>query len=289
MKGLSHNYPLWSPDKGGGSAAGDNTFEVDFEDNNNNNDQPNSAGKLDEFVKMLQENPIARRIAEAALKSSEPEAGGAPQGSQPPDPISVLRQRLEEVNKQLEENPQDAHAFAEKIKLEAQIGSLEQAQQLMKPLAVQQQVQQVLTNEVPRVLSELSSAYPEFENFRAQVQAELQQALFSRPDIAADPQQLKAAAELIADRYFSQYVREKQKKGTALSGNFAHVGAAAPTPRVEGLTDEEAALFQQAKQFYGDLTPEEWKTYFKDPTADVETEYTLRVKNIAGATKGGDK
>lgn len=268
-----HNNPLWYPDDTGGG------FEVDFEDT-----EPTKSGSidLDEFERLLRENPVARAAAAQVLQGEQGTPQQPPQAApSTPDPLSEVRQRLAEVTQQLEQNPQDANAFAEKIKLEAQLESLERFQKLVEPMAVQQQVSQVVRTQVPSLLKELSKSYPNFESFQEQVQSEIEQQLFANPALAADPTLLKRTAELVADHYFSAHMRS-QASGTALPGNRAFAGSTAPKPKVEGLSDEEAAAFQSAKQFYPDLTPEDWKAYHKDEGADTDSQYRLQLRNVVG-------
>ena len=268
-----YNSPLWASD---GAAGGGEGFEVDFDDTTKSTELG-----LDQLAKLIQENPIARQVAAAALGGNQSEPQEQPQPTAP-DPVSELETQLQEVKQQLEQNPQDANLFARKIQLEAQIGSLRQALKVMEPLAVQQNVQKAMTFEVPKVLSKVAEEYPDFDAIRPQVEAELQQQLMANPQIAFDPALLQHSAELIADHYFSRYIRSP-KGGTGLPGQRASLSGVgqSPAPKVEGLSDEEAKLYEEAKAVWDDITPEEWKSYSQS-SDDKGREFAMSIRNIVG-------
>jgi len=272
-----HNNPLWYPDDTGGGS----TFEVDFE----NTAEPDNSSKakidLDEFERLLRENPVARAAAAQVLQVPQESQTVQSQTPSTPDPLSAIQSRLAEVTQQLEQNPQDANAFAEKIKLEAQLESLQQFQKLVEPVVIRQQVGDVIRTDLPKILNELSKNYNDFDAIRDSVMQELVQQLYSNPALSADPVLLKNAAELVADHYFSNYVR-KPPTGTSLPGNRAFARGADSQPVVKGLTAEESKAFQEAKRFYPDITPEDWKAYYKDEKADTDSQYRINLRNVAG-------
>lgn len=269
------NKPLWAPDTGTGGG-----FEMDLTGSDESSqEQPSPESNVDQLVREIQNNPVARQAAIAALGLNE---SSPPQPVTPTDPVSELRQELSKVEQQLAQNPSDAEAFARKIALEAQIGSLEQAQKMMAPVVVQQQVTRVMQVEVPRILDNLSKDYPNFDAYKDRVVAELQQAMLSQPELASNQALLQQAAEVLADRHFSAYARSSQTP-TGVPGTRAFAGGTGmpTTPKVEGLTDEEAQAFQEAKRFYPDLAPEDWKAY-KQGLTDDEAEFPLQIKNVMG-------
>lgn len=273
MNGLG-NKPLWAPDSG---ADG---FEMDLTGNNDQNqEQPSQESSIDQLVHEIQNNPVARQAAAAALGLTEQ---ASPQPAALSDPVSELRQELTKVEQQLAQNPSDAEAFARKIALEAQIGSLEQAQKMMAPVVVQQQVNRVMQIEVPKILNNLAKDYPNFDAYKEQVVAELQQAMLSQPELASNQTLLQQAAEVLADRHFSAFARNSQTP-TGVPGTRAFAGGIGmpAAPKVEGLPDDEAQAFQEAKKFYPDLTPEDWKAY-KQGLTDDEAEFPLQIKNVMG-------
>ena len=280
MKSKHGFTPLWKPDAAGGGGSDDSSIKegevlLDAEKN---------VG-LDDLAELLQSNPVARQLAETILQSQSG-TGTENQPTTPtePQPIVETRQRLQQVEEQLQQNPQDAQLFAQKILLEATLKSLEATQQMLVPIHVQQQVNQVINTEIPQVLKEIAAAYPGFDDFADNVRMELQQALMTQPELGNSPQMLRHTAELIADHYFSQHIRSG-KVPTGALGQRAHVGAGAPAPtKIEGLTDEEAQAFQEAKRFYPEMTPEEWKAY-NQATDETEREYNLTVRNVLGVPK----
>ena len=266
-----------------------NEFEIDFdEQKGNESKQPGTSDSLslEEFARLLKENPVARAAAEAIVRESQPSTP-VDQATVPPTPVDGLRQKLQEIEQRLQENPQDAQAFAEKIKLEAQLGSMLEAQKMMEPLMIQQQVQQAMEFQVPQLLESLKQSYPDFDAYGKNVERELKQQLVANPSLVSDPTLMQRSAQLIADHYFSEHVRTSAKAGTAIRGGGAHIGGSAPTPRVEGLSDTEAALYQQAKQFYPDMTVDDFKAYQQQQGSDdvSESEYNLSPRKVAGRTK----
>jgi len=195
------------------------------------------------------------------------------------DDLRALEQQVQELQKQFEQNPQDPQLYARMITANAELQALKRVKQTLEPHLMRQQAVEALNTMLPQIEQEMSKTIPNFSDFRGNFERLMQQAVAHNPEIAGNPEALRATAELVAGAAFLQHVRGSDKPVGAVPADVANTqvpGVPNEDNTQQQLSPELQQAYETAKQFYPDLTPEDFSSYSPN-----ESEYDLKL-NIGG-------
>ena len=191
------------------------------------------------------------------------------------DDLRALEQRVQQLTQQFNNNPQDAQVYADLITAKAELNALKRVKSQVEPVLLRQQAVQQAQVILPAIEQQLAKRIPQFDNLKGEFERLFVAAVQSTPEVLRDPQALNVTAELV----LGQIMLRRQMSGEAsnpvpqdMSQQVAPQAPQGNEPTQQGgLTPDLQQAYEQAKQFYPDLTPEEFAQY--QPT---ESEYDLK-------------